>query len=291
MKKSMPNSEAPRQIGRARQKGDNTNTENGSVTMWRERCLLWQEQDLENALTYFTFIADVTTLASDCRFAGDSETLVACYDGLPFAAIAFHSQAGSTGRYDNPKLITALTRRLMGPREAFYCLVAEDEFALLQEAYCVLETHPEQQMLFRGDPSSLDAGDAARLTKLDLPGMRALARREGMMAFEKDPLARGPWYGVWRNGELVAQGGIHLFLSRAAEIGNIVTTRTHRREGLARQIMAALLEELNAESKLVFLHVFEDNKPALAFYQHLGFRRLRTMYLTRCLVPGPCSHP
>jgi predicted GNAT family acetyltransferase len=163
--------------------------------------------------------------------------------------------------------------------------------ALLQDAYCVLENHPEQQMLFRGDPSSLDAGDATRLTASDLPAMKALARREGMMAFEEDPLAQGPWYGIWRNGQLVAQGGIHLFLSRAAEIGNIVTTRTHRREGLARRILAALLGELNGEGRLVFLHVFEDNEPALAFYQQVGFKQLRTMYLARCLVQGPGSHP
>lgn len=287
----MLNNAAPPQVGRTCQKGANTINENRSVTIWRERCLLWQEEDLERALAYFTFIADVTTLASHCRFAGDSETLVARYDGLPFAAIAYHSQGGSTACQDTPRRIATLTRQLVAPRETFYCLVAEDAVALLQDAYCVLETHPEQQMLFRGDPSSLDAGEATRLTASDLPAMQALARREGMMAFEKDPLAQGPWYGIWRNGQLVAQGGIHLSLSRAAEIGNIVTTKTRRREGLARQIVAALLRELSADRRLVFLQVFEDNKPALAFYQHVGFERLRTMYLTRCLVQGPCSHP
>lgn len=281
---SMPNNAAPPPVGRTFEKGANTSTEDRSVTIWRERCLLWQEQDLERALAYFTFIADVTTLASECRFAGDSETLVARYDGLPFPAIAFHSQGESTGRRDTPRWIATLTRRLIAPRETFYCLVAEDELALLQDAYCVLETHPEQQMLFRGDQSSLDSGDVVRLTESDLPAMKALAQREGMMAFEKDPLARGPWYGAWRNGQLVAQGGVHLSLSRAAEIGNIVTTRTHRREGLARQIVAALMHELKAESRLVFLQVFEDNKPALAFYEHVGFKRLRTMYLARCLA-------
>jgi ribosomal protein S18 acetylase RimI-like enzyme len=282
---------APPPVGRTLRQGANTGTENRDVTVWRERCLLWQEQDLERALAYFTFIADVTTLASDCRFAADSETLIARYDGLPFAAIAFHSQGGSTRHCDNPERIANLTRRLIAPRETFYCLVADDELALLQDAYCVLETHPEQQMLFRGDPSSLDAGDATRLTTSDLPAMKALAQREGMMAFERDPLARGPWYGVRRNGQLVAQGGTHLLLSRAAEIGNIVTTRAHRREGLASQIVAALLEELRAGSRLVFLQVFEDNEPALAFYEHMGFKRLRTMYLARCPISGACPHP
>jgi ribosomal protein S18 acetylase RimI-like enzyme len=262
----------------------NTGTEDRIIAIWRERCLLWQEQDLERALAYFTFIADVTALARDCRFAGDSETLVARYYGLPFAAIAFHSQTGSTGRSDAPRRIAALTRQLTTHGETFYCLVTEGKLALLEDAHCVLETHPEQQMLYRGDPSSLDPGDAVRLTSSDLPAMKSLAQREVMMAFEEDPLGRGPWYGVWRNGQLVAQGGIHLILSRAAEIGNIVTARTHRRQGFATQVVAALLEELKAEGRLVFLQVLEANRPALAFYEHLGFKRLRTMYLARCRV-------
>jgi ribosomal protein S18 acetylase RimI-like enzyme len=278
----MLNSTAPNQVRRTLPQGASAGTENRSVAVWRERCLLWQEQDLERALAHFTFIADVTTLACDCRFAGDSETLVARYNGLPFAAIAFHSQSGPTARDDTPRRIAALTRRLIAPGETFYCLVAEDELVLLQHAYCQLETHPEHQMVFRGDPSSLDPGDAVRLTASDLPAMKALAQREGMMAFERDPLVRGPWYGVYRNGQLVAHGGTHLRLSRAAEIGNIVTRRTHRRQGLAGQIVAALLRELRAESRLTFLQVFEDNSSALALYRHVGFERLRMMYLARC---------
>jgi ribosomal protein S18 acetylase RimI-like enzyme len=273
---------APHQVARLFPQGANTGTKGRHVAIWRERCLSWQEQDLKRALAYFTFIADVTTLSYDCRFAGDSETMVAGYDGLPFAAIAFHSQSGSTRRGDTPRRIATLTRQLITPGETFYCLVAEDGLAVLQDAYSVRETHPEQQMLYRGTLSSLASGDLVRLTASDLPAMKALAQREGMMAFENDPLARGPWYGVKRNGQLVAQGGIHLFLSRAAEIGNIVTARTHRRQGLARQIVAALLEELKAKGRVAFLLVFEDNKPALAFYEQLGFKRLRTMYLARC---------
>jgi ribosomal protein S18 acetylase RimI-like enzyme len=208
--------------------------------------------------------------------------LVARYDGLPFAAVAFHSQDGLPKHADVPGRIAALTRRLVAPQETFYCLVAEDELALLEDAYRVLEMHPEQQMLFRGDPSSFGSGDAVRLTAPELPAMKALAQREGMMAFERDPLARGPWYGVWRNGQLVAQGGIHLRLDRAAEIGNIVTAGPHRREGLGTQVVAALLKEMKAEGREGFLQVFEDNKPALALYEHMGFKRLRTMYLARC---------
>jgi ribosomal protein S18 acetylase RimI-like enzyme len=273
---------APRQILGTVPQSVYSGAESHCVSIWRERCLLWQKRDLQRALAHFTFIADVTTLAAACRFAGDSDTLVARYDGLPFAAIAFHSQCAATGRLDTPGRIAKLTQRLISPGEPFYCLVADGELALLEAAYQVSEVHPEQQMLYSGNPSGLNPGDAARLTAADVPAMAALAQREGMMAFEEDPLARGPWYGVRRAGRLVAQGGIHLLLDRAAELGNIVTARSHRRQGLGTQILAALLRELMPTGRSVFLQVFEDNAPAISFYQTMGFRTLRPMVLAQC---------
>lgn len=244
------------------------------LTIWRERCLTWLERDLEEALAYFTFLADATALAPDCRFAGNGEALAARYDGLPFAAVAFHG--------DSPTRIAALTRQLLAPDEAFYCLVGEEQWSLVQAAYRVLEVHEEWQMLFRGNPAVFDPGNAVPLHTSDVAEMAALAKREGVTAFERDPLARGPWYGVRRNGTLVAQGGTHLMLSRAAEIGNIVTRQEHRRRGYGSQAVAALVQALHAQGKAVFLQVFKDNAAASACYERLGFERLRTMFLARC---------
>jgi len=244
------------------------------LSAWRERCRKWQEQGLEQALAYFTFIADVTTLTADCRFAGDAETLAARYDGLPFAAVAFYGQDAAR--------LAALTHRLLTPDEEFYCLVGEEQWALVQTAYSVLEVDQEWQMLFRGEPAALDPGATAALGPPDLAEMKSLARREGMTAFECDPLAQRSWYGVRRQGELVAQGGTHLTLSRAVEIGNIVTAHTHRRRGYASQVVAALVHAIHPQGKAVFLQVFKNNAPAIACYKQLGFEPLRTMYLARC---------
>jgi len=164
--------------------------------------------------------------------------------------------------------------------------VGEEQWQLVQAAYRVLEVHQEWQMLFRGDLAALDPGDAVGLGPPDLPEMAALAHREGMSAFEHDPLAQGPWYGVRRDGALVAQGGTHLVLSRAAEIGNIVTARAHRRRGYSSQVVAALVRALHAQGEAVFLQVFKSNVAAIACYERLGFERLRTMYLAKCRLRG-----
>ncbi len=59
-----------------------------NLTQWRERALHWQWRNPDRARDCFTSIADVTTLAGDCRFAGNGRTLVAGYDGLPFPALS-----------------------------------------------------------------------------------------------------------------------------------------------------------------------------------------------------------
>jgi ribosomal protein S18 acetylase RimI-like enzyme len=256
-----------------------------SLATWRERCLSWQRRDLDRALARFAFVADVTTLADDCRFAGHARTLVVRYDGLPFPAVAFHTRAENG---DAPQHLRDLSRRLVSPGETFGCLVAEPEWPLVQETYQVLEVHPEWQMAFCADLVGLDRGAAVPLRPRHLQEMRGLARSEEMMAFERAPLSRGPWFGVWAEDELVAQGGTHLMLEQAAEIGNVVTAQKHRRRGYGTQVVSALLQELRSQECAVFLHVLKENETALAFYEHLGFERRRTMILARCRV-GACT--
>ena len=268
------------------------------LSAWRKRSLLWQRRDLDRALASFTFVADVTTLAPDCSFSGDGRTLVVRYSGLPFAAVAFHSQEATKMNRAAATRVAGLTRDLIAPGEIFTCLVAEKEWPLLQAAHEVLEVHQEWQMIFCADPSSLDPGDAVALGPADLPQMKALAEAEGMQAFERDPLKRGPWYGIHRSRGLVAQGGTHLLLERAAEIGNVVTARSHRRRGYGSRVVAALLKELVARGYRVFLHVLKENEPAVAFYRALGFECRRTMILARCrlreshpVLPSPACDP
>ena len=141
-----------------------------------------------------------------CQLVGDARTLVARYDGLPFTAVAFRTQDTT----DHPEYlsgtIASLTRRLVAPDEAFYCLVGQRQRSLVASAFRVLASYEEWQMLFRGDSSTLDPGGSVPLTIADQPEMEALSDHEGMIALDQDPLARGPWYGVWRYGVRGSRG-------------------------------------------------------------------------------------
>jgi ribosomal protein S18 acetylase RimI-like enzyme len=87
-------------------------------------------------------------------------------------------------------------------------------------------------------------------------------------------LARGVFFGVYEERQLVAAAGTHL-VSRdegAAAIGNIYTRRDRRGRGLGRAVTTAVMREL-AALETVGLNVRADNGAALSLYESLGFER------------------
>jgi ribosomal-protein-alanine N-acetyltransferase len=60
-----------------------------------------------------------------------------------------------------------------------------------------------------------------------------------------------------------------------AEILTVAVARAHRRQGLGRQLMDAVLRRLHGQrSEALFLEVDETNRPAIALYRRLGFREV-----------------
>jgi ribosomal protein S18 acetylase RimI-like enzyme len=160
-------------------------------------------------------------------------------------------------------------------------LFGEAQREQLEAVARVLDVYPEWQMVYRGEASALDLGDALPLGEPDLKAMRALAECAEWSAFEENALDKGPYYGVWREGQLVSMAGTHQKLERMAEIGNVVTHPGHRRRGLASMAVSATVASLLAEGLLVFLQVFKASPGAIALYERLGFERTHTMYLVR----------
>ncbi len=225
-------------------------------------------------LSHFTLAASLTTLREQCRFVQKDDALVSRYDELPFAALSFYAGEAAS--------LAALTSQLVGPGEPFYLLVNQEQARLAEDAFAVHEVHPEWQMGFAGDPLRLDAGAATELGAADLEAMRALTAETGLMALEANPFRWGPAFGLRRGGQLVAMGTTHLLFCGMAEIGNVATHPDHRRQGLARQVVSALVQAHVAAGRHVFLMVLQSNGGAMRLYEGLGFARLRPMFLLRC---------
>jgi ribosomal protein S18 acetylase RimI-like enzyme len=222
---------------------------------------------------FLTLIADLSTLGPRCSFCvSDEGALAARYVDLPFAALSFYGEGQGLAR---------VLAGLLAPGESCYTLVAAGQRAQLAAVATELDVVPEWQMMHRGDTADLDPRDARPLVLDDLPAMRALAARGDMHAFKERSLDGGPYYGVWRDGRLVAMAGTRLQVEGMAEIGNVVTDPGYRRRGLARAVLAATMRALYERVPAVLLHVVETNAKALSLYKSVGFARSQMMYLVQ----------
>lgn len=233
-------------------------------------------QDLDWTLAHFTFVADVTTLANECDIAHSPAMSVASCHRLPVLALAFMG--------DSPELLANYATFLAEPGNEVYLLVNEEQRAAVEGAFEVLEVTPEWQMVFKGTEESLDPGPAEPLTIKDIPAIQALAKTEGLSMLEKDPLACGPAFGVWRRRQLISMATTRIRVPGAAEIGNIVTHKDYRQQGYGSAVISALVKSLREQALQVFLMVYQTNAEAIRVYEKLGFEIVRPMYLMHCVI-------
>ena len=127
----------------------------------------------------------------------------------------------------------------------------------------------------REDPEALLLGEehAGAMTAL------ALATRPGPWA----ELTRcyGPFYGIFRGGQLAAMAGERMRPGPGlAEVSGVCTWPEFRGRGLARRLMLHVMAGFRARGDRPYLHTYADNATAIALYRKLGFRERRTMILT-----------
>lgn len=89
----------------------------------------------------------------------------------------------------------------------------------------------------------------------------------------------GTYVGVRRGGRLAAMAGERFRLPGHAEISAVCTHPEARRRGLAAALTRHLARQIFARGEVPFLHVFADNRPALALYERLGFRTRAQLFV------------
>jgi RimJ/RimL family protein N-acetyltransferase len=118
---------------------------------------------------------------------------------------------------------------------------------------------------FPGDAERLDGRDVGELNRLYELGITSW--------LPSDSVTSGVYYGVRRNGRLVAAAGTHVISpdGELAAVGNVFTHRDFRGRGLAKVVTGAVTTELLRTCREVVLNVRTDNPPALAAYAALGY--------------------
>lgn len=211
---------------------------------------------------------------------------------------AFAEGAGRARRY--PAEIAPFAATIDFERPSFEALLtlmgaSGDRIALFTPIeieppapFSVLRRAKVDQMLHvNAEASGIRSGvPLAALGKSDVPEMLALASATQPGPFGSRTVELGEYLGVRRGGALIAMAGERMRLDGFTEISAVCVDAAHRGQGLAAELVRALVVSIRRRSETPFLHVFTENHPAIALYQKLGFVMRRQLHLAVLGVDG-----
>jgi ribosomal protein S18 acetylase RimI-like enzyme len=116
--------------------------------------------------------------------------------------------------------------------------------------------------------TSEDAGEMLELITLAFPGFYQPRTHE-----------MGTYYGIRVDGKLVAMAGERLSMTDYREISGVCTHPDYVGQGYARKLMIRLMADHASAGVESFLHVAKANIRAVAIYERMGFRMLRSIAL------------
>ena len=118
------------------------------------------------------------------------------------------------------------------------------------------------------------AGPAERLTAMDVDDLNRLYQLGYRAGFPAAVVEDGIYYGVRVRGRLVSAAGTHAINPREeiGVVGNVMTHVDFRGHDFAKMVTSAVTAELLDRVTDVALNVHNDNVPAVAAYDRLGYR-------------------
>jgi predicted GNAT family acetyltransferase len=179
-------------------------------------------------------------------------------DVEPFAAVAS----------DTEESLDALAQ-LLKPGETHILLQAQPS-PLPREVQLIDKADGVQMVAARtiGAPKP---PDAVRLSDADSPEMVELAELTKPGPFRPRTHCLGSFWGIRREGRLVAMAGERMKIPGMTEVSGVATHPDWRGHGFARSLSAFVASEIARRGETPFLHAFADNIAAIRLYQSLGF--------------------
>lgn len=85
----------------------------------------------------------------------------------------------------------------------------------------------------------------------------------------------GNYFGIFKNGQLVATAGERMKMNDYTEVSAIVTHPDYTGQGYAKQLTAHVVNNIFDQGKMPYLHVVDSNIGAIKLYEKLGFTTRR----------------
>jgi predicted GNAT family acetyltransferase len=159
-----------------------------------------------------------------------------------------------------------------------------DTGAEVPDTWTVMRSFEVVQMTGE-DASGAADHEATPLGADDVPEILELIKRTDPGPFFERTIELGDYIGIRRGGELIAMAGERMRLDGWTEISAVCTAATHRGQGLASRLTAAVIAGIHRRSELPFLHATSSNTGAIRLYEQLGFR-IRLRALIKVIAPA-----
>ena len=133
----------------------------------------------------------------------------------------------------------------------------------------------EITQMVRSDTTRLPEHDlpVAPLDANDVPQMLALVERTQPGPFRRRTIELGRFVGVRDGNRLVAMAGERTWIGRFREVSGVCTDPSVQRRGLARALIARVVNRMLEAGETPYLHVESANERAIDLYLRLGFTR------------------
>ena len=207
-------------------------------------------------------------LFKDCEWHASSRdgrltALCLCFRGLSPDRVFLMGEAQD--------LVPILEGALRSPKAYFAC--TDEQLEVVGRPYSLGKIEAMLRMVLRPEDFTPVDGPVRRLGERHVGRLHDLYRNYGDVAFAPYQLDQGVFYGLEREGKLVATAGTHLVSRTYALgiVGNVFTHPDHRGMGYATACTSAVVEELLTQSLDVVLNVGRANGRAASMYDRLGF--------------------
>lgn len=130
----------------------------------------------------------------------------------------------------------------------------------------------------RTDVVDLCADDAAEVIDL--------VDRTRPGPFARRTIELGGYVGLRDDDRLLAVAGRRLATDQFVEISAVCVDPGHRRQGLARVVVDAVVAGIRAEGRIPMLHAAADNTGAIALYEAMGFVVTKRFDFVAVQAPG-----
>lgn len=135
------------------------------------------------------------------------------------------------------------------------------------------------------DVADAPDAEAVALGAADVPEIFDLIERARPGPWRSRTVELGSYYGIRRQGRLVALAGERVQPPGWTEVSAVCTDPDFRGQGLAGRLVSAVVHTIRSRGDEALLHVSTSNDAAIRLYEQLGFRQRRETLFVGLVTP------